>query len=776
VLQVLACRHVPTQLALQGSTRPSAWPSAVAPNVRFALQQAQRLGGSAPFMFGLPGNLALGNWSLQPVALPSTVAVADLSLTLLVDEAVLHGRVNYNGQLFGRERIEQLCGMFVHLLREIVAAPPTTAIDALPLQAPQQAAREMARASGPLVDYGPDIAVHRMFEEQVRRAPDAVAVVCGAERCTYRELDARAELVAAHLRRRALGAEPRVGLYMSRSIDMVAAFMGALKAGACTVMLEPSLPAARIGYIMQNSQMALVMTDAASAPRLGDCQLPLLDIGALAPCPDAPPAAEVDPDNAAYIIYTSGSTGQPKGVVGLHRGITNRTRWMIAHFGLSAQDRVLHTTPLGFVRAEREILFPLSAGATLVVLPGEGLNEPDAVLASLREHAITYSASSPSLLRMMLDQDKQAMSALHHLKRWFIGADALKPALVQELQQVRPSLQLTYFYGSTEVSSDVAYYDVPVPYRVSGLTTPIGLPLSNTTIHLLDPNMQPVPAGMPGQLYIGGVQLARGYFGHEQLTEEKFIPDPFSERAGARLYASGDMGYRLPDGNLVVIGRNDDQVKIHGHRIELGEIEHALRSLLGVRDVVVLVHHKDSEHPLIVAYLVADHAVNRHYLRPQLVQRLPSYMIPGVFLQLPQLPVTPLGKLDRSALLAMPLADAALPNVAPSGNALESEMVQVLAQLLGVPAAGIDPDDNFFELGANSAAISQFVVALRTAHPELTIRIADVYRHFTIRLLATALSASTAPASSAATAAEPVPTAAELRAQARRRALNRTAQ
>lgn len=746
VLEVLHCLRVPTQAALEGSNRSNAWPSAVFPNVRFALLQDQRLPGCAPFLLSLPdASMPLGDWTLAPQAIASTSTAADLALTVLVDNDHLHCRINYNGELFTSERIVQLGHMFKHLLASICDSP-ALAVQALQLQAPAQAMRELARAAGPHGDYGPDVAVHQLFEEHVRRTPSATAVICGDRHCSYAELDARAELIAAHLRAKAPGPEPRVGLYMSRSIDMVAAFLGALKAGACCVMLEPSLPTGRINYIVRNSRMSLVMTDGASAAGIANAGVPSLDVGILEAVSGTPPSTPVSADHAAYIIYTSGSTGEPKGVVGLHRGIANRTRWMIRHFGLTPDDRVLHTTPIGFVRAEREILFPLSAGATLVVLPSAGLNDPDAIVRLLAEQRISFTASSPSLLRMMLDQNRAELTGLLHLRRWFIGADVLKPALVREIQQALPTLKLTYFYGSTEVSSDVAHYDIEDSFSTTALTTPIGTPLSNTTVYVLDQHGSPAPEGIPGQLYIGGVQLARGYFGHPMLTAEKFIPDPFSAIPGSRMYASGDFAYRRPDGNLVIIGRNDDQVKIHGHRIELGEIEHAVRAFPEVADVVVLVQHKNTEHPLIVAYVVAKGALPASRLRSHLEARLPSYMIPAVFLQLPRLPVTTLGKLDRAALLTLPL-DLPASDATPAEDALQAGMAQTLADLLGLPVSRIGIDTNFLELGANSALMSKFVARLRDAHPESRLRLADVYKHHTVRRLAEAVSGSRQPAS-----------------------------
>jgi amino acid adenylation domain-containing protein len=767
VLEVLRLRRVPTQLALQNTVLKGASPAATFPNVRFALQQAQVLPGSEPFLLNLAGApLDLGELRVESCRLPTRSAAADLSLTLLVHGELLRGKFNFNSEIFRSSRVEKLAAMYRQLLRSILT-DGTRAISALPLLEPEVRARQLARSGFVAHHYERDECAHHLIERQARLHPDAIAIVCMGSSITYAELNRKANRIAHHLRAQGVAPEDRIGLYLGRSIDMVVAFLAAQKAGACSVMLEPSLPVQRSRYIIEDSRMSLLLTNLDSLGGLDPGGVPVLNLGSV---PNNSRGDNLDlpltPRGAIYVIYTSGSTGNPKGVVGIHAGVVNRTRWMIEHFALGPGSSVLHTTPLSFVRAEREILFPLSAGATLVVLPPESLSEPDGVLAALERHTITHTASSPSLLRMILDHGNARFAQLRSLKHWFIGADALRPRLIEDIQRTLPTLRLTYFYGSTEVSSDVAYFDVPAHYSTTAPTTPVGQALPNTSLYILDPGLEPVGDCMLGELYVGGLHLARGYLEYPDLTAGKFIPDPFSHDPGARLYRTGDLAFRQDDDNLVVTGRNDDQVNVYGHRVELGEIEHAIRSQEKISDVVVLPHESGTDHVCLVAYVACSDDSSVESLRAVLAPHLPSYMIPGVFVRLDSLPLTPVGKIDRSALKAIDLTRERSADYVGPQTPLQQRMVDIFAGLLGLPPSLVSVERNFQELGANSALLSEFVARLNTLQSQRAIRIADAYRHPNIRELDSALSETrTAPAE-----ANPSPVN---RAQARRQALSR---
>ncbi|MGH8032932.1 MAG: amino acid adenylation domain-containing protein [Luteimonas sp.] len=745
VLQVLRHKRVPAALALQHSALHGGWPSTTVPNVRFALQQAQLAPEAAAFLLNLPqAHIELSGLSLGTYPRSIGATPADFALTVLEHPRGLHTRFTGNAEIFEPVRLAAIAAMYRELLRSLIADLHAS-VATLPLLPTDARAALIARSAPVAVDLGPDLCIHTLVEAQARLRPDAVAVVGEWETLTYAQLNRRANRLARQLHSRGIAPEDRVGLYLQRGPDMAVAFLAALKAGACSVMLEPSLPPERCRYIIGNSRMAVLLTnlDGTSAllpPGVAALDLREVQAGAAAQALDEDDLAlPLTSRNAAYVIYTSGSTGHPKGVVGLHAGVVNRTRWMIRHFGLGPADRVLHSTPMGFVRAEREILFPLMAGAALVILSEQGLNRPDAVLDALERHRIGFTASSPSLLRMILEQDPQRFARLDALRRWCIGADALRPDLIARIQAALPSLQLTYFYGSTEVSSDVAYFDVPADYATSAATTPIGRALPNTALYLLDAAMEPVADGMTGELYVGGVQLARGYLDQPELTAERFIDDPFAAQPGARLYRSGDLAFRRADGDLVVVGRNDDQVNVYGHRVEPGEIEAAIRALAPVEDAIVLPLRDYGEHLLIVAYVACRDADFVAGLRERLADHLPRYMIPSLFVRLDRLPVTSLGKIDRSALRTIDLSLARNGDHVAPQSPLEQQLVEALSQLLGVPADLVSVQRNFFELGANSALLSQFVVALNRLPLQRPVRIADVYHHHTVRALAAAL-------------------------------------
>lgn len=768
VLEMLRRKRVPSTLTRRDGAAPSGWPATVQPNVRFALQQATELADAAPFLLNLNGaRVELAGLEFRSYALATQSAQADLSLVALEHEGRLHARFNYNREIFARARIEWIASMYAELWRSIVA-DDATPIRGLALLDRSERQRVLDRSAPALASYGADACAHQLIERQTALRGDAIAVIGEEDTLSYAELNARANRIARWMRADGVQPEDRVGLYLRRTTDMVVAFLAALKAGACSVMLAPSLPPERRRLIIESSKIALLLTNVDDGFDLADTVLDLRDTTAWKEYADENLDLALTPDNAAYVIHTSGSTGRPKGVVGLHAGIVNRTRWMIEHFGLAPGERILHSTPMGFVRAEREILFPLCAGATVVILPQTGLNRADAVLDALEQHRIGYTASSPSLLRMILDHDTARFAGLPSLRHWFIGADALRLDLIAAAQVARPTLKLTYFYGSTEVSSDVAYFDVPPRYATDASTTPIGRALANTALYLLDASMEPVADGMPGEIHVGGLQLARGYLFEPELTADKFIADPFSTAGGARLYRTGDIAYRREDGDLVMVGRNDDQVNLYGHRIELGEIEHALRALPSITDAVAL-PHRQGEHTLIVAYVVCSDAEYTEQLGKHLAVRLPDYMIPSLFIRLDALPVTALGKIDRAALRSIDLSLARAADHAAAETPLQARMAEILAELLGVPVELISVKRNFFELGANSVALSEFVARANRLPLPRPLRAADVFHYPTVRDLAAAMTADSSQQEGSTIARR-----AADRAQARRQAMDRT--
>ena len=743
MLDILALRAVPTHRATRERAARTDWASSVAPNLRFALLQSVPGDGVEPFLMNMHGApIVAGGLTLCPRPIQASVAPADLALTVARIGDTVQARFVYASSVFSASRIEAIAAMFQQALISMRHMPSAT-VTRLPLLAPDERARQLALSAATPVAAPVPACVHERIETMAKRFPDATAVIHDDAILSYAQLDDAASRLARTLVRLGVGIEDRVALYLRRSVDTVIAFLATLKAGACSVMLEPSLPVDRCRYILGDASTRLVLTNLDDLSLLDPGDIPVLDVRRPMMDDDQPlPAIEGDGGRAAYVLYTSGSTGRPKGVIGLHRAIANRTEWMIRHFGLAPGDRVLHTTPLGFVRAEREILYPLCAGATLVFQAEDGLHRPDRILDALERHDITSTASSPSLLRMILDHDGARFGRLPHLRRWFIGADILQADLVHEVQAIAPCVALSYFYGSTEVASDVACFDVPSPY-LGTPQLPAGRALSNTSLYILDPHGEPCPPGMAGELYVGGVQLARGYVGDDALTASRFVDDPF--QPGERVYRTGDLAWRNEEGLLVVNGRADDQLSIDGHRVEPGEVEHAIRRLPGIRDAVVMPSAREEGRRTLIAYVAGIDTTRARTLRSELRAQLPAYMIPGLFVPVSSLPVTALGKIDRAALNALDLDAYTDRPTETAASPWEATMAGILAELCGIPSSAIDVTSNFADIGASSVVLGQFVRRLNAIPAPRPIGVTDVYEYPGIRLLAQSLERAEPP-------------------------------
>ncbi|KAF1006889.1 MAG: Tyrocidine synthase 3 [Luteibacter sp.] len=556
--------------------------------------------------------------------------------------------------------------------------------------------------------------IHQLFERQARRTPDATALEYEAQRLSYRELNERANRLAHELRARGVGPEERVALCLWRSIDMVVAIFAVLKAGGGYVPLDPSYPADRIAYMLGDCQPRVVLAqagmdiDALSAT----ADVLLLD-GKHRPWDDRPIDDPVDiglhDGHLAYVIYTSGSTGQPKGVMIEHAGVVNRMAWMQEAYGLDASDAVLQKTPFGFDVSVWEFFWPLTEGARLVMARPEGHKDPVYLAETIREYGITTAHFVPSLLQVFIDGDEAA--ACTGLRRVVCSGEALPGAVARRFRQVLPGTALHNLYGPTEATVDVTAWtcDVtPLPDNI-----PIGAPIANTSIYVLDAQDRPVPAGVPGEIHIGGVQVARGYLNRPELTRERFVPDPYAERAGARMYRTGDLGRWLPDGTVEYLGRNDHQVKIRGLRIELGEIEAGIGRQPGVQAVAVLVREDVPGDKRLVAYVVPtpESRPEASVLRQAIGRDLPDYMVPSAWVFLDALPLTPNGKLDRSAL-PTPEGGASIQRgyTEPVGPT-ETLLAGLWAELLRVEQVG--RDDHFFELGGHSLLAVRMMSRLR---------------------------------------------------------------
>jgi amino acid adenylation domain-containing protein len=635
---------------------------------------------------------------------------------------------------FGEQQIRAIGEVYARTLRTMAAGPEERYELAMLL--PEADLTRLTAWNATERPYPFDVCLHELIEAQVERSPETAAVVYGGQELTYRELNARANLLAYQLHDLGIGPEERVAICVERSLEMVVGLLGILKAGAAYVPLDPDYPRERLAFMLEDSRAAALLTQERLVEIL-PAPLPrtiLLDTGwrDLARTSRDSVGAGVLPENAAYVIYTSGSTGKPKGAVIPHRGIVNRLLWMQEAYGLTPNDRVLQKTPFSFDVSVWEFFWPLLTGARLVLARPQGHRDPAYLASLIKEQGITTLHFVPSMLATFLGEP--AAAGCHCLKRVMCSGEALSPALQERFFERLGGngIGLHNLYGPTEASVDVtAWRCEPGLHN----PVPIGSPVANTQIHVLDTHLRPVPVGSPGELHIAGVQLGRGYLGRPDLTAERFTPDPVGE-PGGRLYKTGDLSRWLPNGTLEYLGRLDHQVKVRGFRVEPGEIEVELERHPAVHAVVVAAREDRPGDRRLVAYLTATpktSPVGVEELREHLRAHLPEYMIPSVFVWLPELPLSPNGKVDRRALPAPEDARPELerPYVCPD-TPVERALAEIWSEALGVKKVGID--DDFFALGGDS--ILSLRVAALARERGIKVTVEQLFRHKTIRELA----------------------------------------
>ena len=645
--------------------------------------------------------------SLEVLDVPTGTSKFDLSLTLVETPEGLSGFFDYSTDLFEAGTIQRLAGHFRRLL-EAVVADPQRRVSELPLM--DEAERrtvlvEWNRTS----DAGePFECLQRMFEAQAARTPDAVAVVCGERKMSYRELDTAANVLARRLRALGIGPERVVGLCAERSIEMVVGLLAILKAGGVYLPLEPEYPDERLAYMLADSGASVLQAQPELAPRFANYTGTIVPLDAQTEATehDRLPLTEVTPENLAYLIYTSGSTGRPKGVQVTHASACNHLRWRQRAYPLSDSDSFLQKASIGFDISVWEIFAPLVAGARLVLGEPGGQRDSAYLARLIAKERITVAHFHPALLRAVLQEPDAARWT--SLRQVFCGGETL-PRETQRLFFDTVRAELCHQYGPTETTIDVAAWDcAPDDTRA---VIPIGRPVSNTQLYVLDESMRPAPVGLPGELHVGGLALARAYLNRPRLTAERFVPDPFSSEPGARLYRTGDRARLLSDGAVQFLGRVDGQVKVRGYRVELGEIEAALASYPGVRESAAAVHADASGARRLIGYVVArgERQPTTSELREHLKQRLPEYMVPSFFVTLDALPVTPNGKLDRRRL---PEAEPLTSDVSemPRGPA-EEAMAAIWSEVLGATVMGART--NFFDLGGHSLLATRMMARVR---------------------------------------------------------------
>ncbi|MGY2316378.1 non-ribosomal peptide synthase/polyketide synthase [Pseudomonas sp. SDO5522_S412] len=650
----------------------------------------------------------------------------DLSLDTYEKSGTLHAALTYANDLFDAATIERMARHWLSLLQAMVA-DGSQRIGELPMLAAAEQHVLVHDWNQTAETYPTERGIHHLIEDQVQRTPHAVALVFGATQLTYAQLDARANQLAHALREQGVGPDVLVGICIERSIEMVVGLLAILKAGGAYVPLDPEYPRERLAYMIEDSGIGLLLSqqsllstlpvDGINVIALDQAQGWLDDYGR------EPLAVNVHALNLAYVIYTSGSTGKPKGAGNSHRALVNRLCWMQQAYGLEASDAVLQKTPFSFDVSVWEFFWPLMSGARLVVAaPGEH-REPARLIETIGEHAITTLHFVPSMLQAFIHEP--GVQACASLKRIVCSGEAL--ALDAQLQVFAklPGAGLYNLYGPTEAAIDVTYWTC---IDEGADSVPIGRPIANLGTYILDAQLNLVPAGVSGELYLGGTGLARSYHRRPALTAERFVPCPFND--GARLYRTGDRVRQRADGVIEYLGRLDHQVKLRGLRIELGEIETRLMQHPLVREAVVLVQGGKQ----LVAYLVLEGGEPATPWQPELkawlLNSLPEYMVPTHLMPLVKLPVTANGKLDRKAL---PLPEAAPQQafVAPQ-DALQKALAAIWEDVLGLERVGLE--DNFFELGGDSIISIQVVSRARQAGIRVSPR--DLFQYQTVRSLA----------------------------------------
>jgi amino acid adenylation domain-containing protein/thioester reductase-like protein len=667
--------------------------------VMFALQNAPR---HPPRMEGLNTEL-----------LPADVAGAqvDLFLEVIELEGVVTASLHYDSDLFEADTCERMLAHLVALLRAICRAPDRR-VSELPLQA--DALRQPALREPALIH--PTDLVHARVERTAKLQPDAPAVLFGDQRLSYGELEERATGRAGHLRRLGVGPEVVVGLALEPSIEMVVSVLAVLKAGGAYLPLDPTHPAERLATMVSDARVELVLTDTRSslpfpfAVRAVPVDALERLAGSEIGCPVRPPTAR----DLAYVIYTSGSTGRPKGIAMHHEVLGNLIDWQLGRWAGQSPARTLQYTSLGFDVSFQEIFSTWCSGGTLVLVSPETRRDPAQLLDVIRRHEVERLFVPFVVLQFLATATESTAELPVSLREIITAGEQLRmtPPVVRLLERL-PRATLDNQYGPSETHVVTAHRVARTEAGWAPLP-PIGTPIANSVVHLLDANLQPVPDGAVGEIYLGGLAVARGYIHRPDLTAERFIPDPFGEFEGARLYRTGDLARRLADGELAFVGRVDDQVKIRGVRVELGEVETALARCPGVRECAVAVREDASGDKRLVAYVVprADRPSDAEEILSHLRSRLPGALVPGAVVFLGALPLTPTNKIDRRALPPPPARCAAGRRLLEPRTPLESEVATLWCELFGLDRVGVD--EAFFDLGGHSLLAMQLVARVQS--------------------------------------------------------------
>lgn len=659
----------------------------------------------------------------------------DLALFIAETKDGIVGGIEYAADLFLAETIERFAGHFKVLL-DGIADQPHRHLDDVSLLSEPERHRLLREWNDTKAEYPRDRTLHRLFEEQAARTPDRLAVSCGDDRLTFRQINARANQLARFLRRYGIKAGSLVGVCLSRGAGMVAVVLGVLKAGAAYVPLDPDYPTERVRFIIADTGLGIVLTDEIVSSRLPAGLADILSLERheieIVAEDDSDCDSGAGPDDLCFVVYTSGSTGLPKGVGSPHRSSVVMFSWMWDAYPFGPDDIFCQRTTLNFVVSVWEIFLPLLKGVPIVVVPDDIVKEPGRLIDHLAHRRVTRILLVPSLLASLLDTVVGLGYRAPLLKFWVLVGEPLSAGLAARFEQSAPGATLLNLYGTSETHS-AASFSVRNGSRLARV--PIGRPLANRRVYILDGRLNPQPVGVPGEIYIAGDGLSVGYISRPELSAERFIADPFSDKEGGILYRTGDRARYLSDGNIEFLGRMDNQVQIRGFRVELGEVETVLQRYPAVARCVAAAWSSGEDEQRLVAYVVpARKGCTVSELRAFLSERLPDYMVPSTFTFLDALPMTPNGKIDRRAL-PVPTRDRPELSerfVAPR-TPTECALAEICRNVLSLDSIGIR--DNFFDVGGYSNKIIVMIVRIRELFG-VRLSVADVFECQTVERLA----------------------------------------
>ncbi|MFN6461416.1 MAG: non-ribosomal peptide synthetase [Nostoc sp. DedVER02] len=674
--------------------------------------------------------------TLRTLEFDSGTAQLDIFLSMSESQEGLTGCLEYNTDIFDSTTITQFINNFQTLLTNIVANPEQP-LSELSLLTPSEQEQLLFKFNQTHVDYPQDVSLHQLFQKQVQLTPDSLALINQSEKLTYHQLNQRINQLAHYLQKQGVKNETLVAICLERSIDMVVGILAVLKAGGAYIPLDSTYPVERLSFMLSDSQASVLITRQQILEKisLSSAKTVCLDIHKDEIAQENSENPTNTTGNLAYIIYTSGSTGTPKGVLGTHRGTINGLHWLWKTYPFTSEEVCCQKTAISFVDSIWEIFAPLLRGIPLVIINDATVLDSQLFIETLAHYKVTRIILVPSLLRLLLDNYSHLTNKLSQLKLWITSGEALSVKLAQTFQELMPFAKLINLYGSSEVSANATYYDTSL-FHEQGKSIPIGRPINNTQVYVLNRYLKPTPLGCIGELYIGGDGLAMGYLHRPELTHEKFIDNPFI--SGTKLYRTGDLVRYLKDGNLEYLGRHDEQVKIRGFRVELGEIATIITQHPDVQESVVITTNETQGNSRLIAYLVTNKPDISLQILPYLQQKLPSYMLPSAFVVLDALPLTPNGKVDKRSLKPDEVIRSnTTRNFVPPRNFTELSLVKLWENILNTNPIGVT--DSFFDLGGHSFLAIRLMAQIHDRF-EHNLPLSILFENPTIEQLATIVS------------------------------------